>query len=98
MAPKKKSQTITVVLPSSPPLRSVDRIRLFDVPLSKALETNKLGSIIGSRTGVKSCDIDIDVPVDKLDSAILALDKKLRKLDCPKGTRLISGAWSKQIS
>ncbi len=98
MAPKKKSQTITIVLPSSPPFRPVDRVRLFDVPLSKVLDEKKLGSIIGSRTGVKSCDIDIDVPVDKLDSAILALDKKLRKLDCPEGTRIISGTWSKKVS
>lgn len=98
MTAKQKFQTITIVLPSSPPMRSVDRIERFDTPLSKVLQAGKMGSIIGSRTGVKSCDIDVMVHSDMFDQAVLLLSKKLKKLECPEGTRLIAGTWSKKVA
>lgn len=98
MTAKKKYQTITIVLPSNPPMRSVDRIERFDSPLGKVLELKKIGSIIGSRTGVRSCDIDVMVSADLFEEAVLLLSKKLKKLECPEGTRIISGTWSKKVA
>lgn len=89
--------TITVVLPSKPPMKPVLRSMRFDIPLDKYLSTSKIGKIVGSRTGVNSCDIDIEVAPKSLDKAILGISKKLKKLDCPVGTRILQGTFSRTV-
>ena len=88
---------ITVVIPSKPAMKPVLRAMRFDIPLDKYLHASKIGKIVGSRTGVQSCDIDIEVEEKKLDDAILGISKKMRKLDCPQGTRILHGTFSRTI-
>lgn len=89
-----RTRIITVVIPSNPPIKAVLRSLRYDTPIHKLMHSKGLGGVCGGRTGIKSVDVDVSVPEDKFDEALMALEKKLRKLDVPHGTRLISGSWS----
>lgn len=90
--------TITVVLPSKPAMKPVLRSMRFDIPLDRYLSSSKFGKIVGSRTGVNSCDIDIEVDPKKFERAILGISKKLKKLECPAGTKILQGTFSRTIA
>lgn len=87
--------TIHVIIPSNPPMNMVLRSLRYDTPIHKAIKG--FGQVVGGGQGARSNYIDILVKDKKLDECIARIEKRLLKSDCPAGTRIISGVWSKAV-
>ncbi len=87
--------TIHVVIPSNPPMNMVLRSLRYDTPIHKAIKG--FGTVVGGGHASKSNYVDILVKDKKFDECVKRVEKRLRKSDCPQGTRIVSGVWSLSI-